>query len=276
MKLSKKLLSVAIAAAIAAPVMVTPVTAQAGGDSFTGNIGIHSKYLLRGIFEETNDPAVQGGLDYSKDNGFYAGWWFSNLGYSYDSSRVGVPVSGGGVEDGIDFGTARGFENDFYAGFAGDFGDSGVGWDVSLLQYLYLNVDDANLTEALGTLSYKGFSVGFQYLLVDGWWGNAGDIYWKAGYETDLPKNFSLALGLTWYTYDDSDNSELGGCGGTSVGCNVTTNDSGFRYFNITVSHPIGSTGADAYVQYTFAGEDRTGKDYDDSIVAGITYDFDI
>jgi len=266
MKLHKKLLPVAIAAAIAAPVMVTPVTAQA--DSFTGNIGIHSKYLLRGIGEEAPDGAVQGGLDYTKDDayGFYAGWWFSNLGYSYNSPDPGTAKNG----------DRQGFENDFYAGFAGEFGDSGVGWDASLLQYLYLNVDDSNLTEVLGTLTYKGFSVGFQYLLTDGWWGNAGDIYWKAGYEMDLPKNFSLAFGLGWYTYDDSDNSELGGCGGTSLGCNVTTSNSGFRHFNITVAHPIGSTGADAYVQYTFAGEDRTGLEYDDSIVAGITYDFDI
>jgi len=262
MKLSKKLLSVAIAAAIAAPVMVTPVTAQAGDDSFTGNIGIHSKYLLRGIFDESNGAAVQGGLDYAKNNGFYAGWWFSNLGYSYDS----------GATTNV---TQSGMENDFYAGFASEF-SNGIGWDVSLLQYMYLNVDDSNLTEALGTLSYKGFSVGFQYLLTDGWWGNAGDVYWKAGYETALPKNFNLAFGLGWYTYDDSDNSKLGGCGGTSTGCNVTTNSSGFRHLNITLSHPVGNTGADMYIQYTFAGEDRTGADYDDSMVAGITYDFDL
>jgi len=268
MKLHKKLLPVAIAAAIAAPVMVTPVTAQAAGDTFTGNIGIHSKYLLRGIGEEAPDGAVQGGLDYTKAggtfDGFYAGWWFSNLGYSYDASGTSSNVS------------ERGFENDFYAGFAGDFGDTGIGWDASLLQYLYLNVDDSDLTEILGSLTYKGFYVGFQYLLSDGWWGNDGDIYWKAGYSMDLPKKFNIAFDLGWYTYDDSDNSELGGCGGTSTGCNVTTNDSGFRHFNITVSHPVGKTGADAYVQYTFAGEDRTGADYDDSIVAGITYDFDI
>lgn len=275
MKLSKKLLPVAVAAAIAAPVMVTPVTVQA--DSFTGNIGVHSKYLLRGIFEESSDPAVQGGLDYGMDNGFYAGWWFSSLGYSYDSGVVGTPIPPpiGGFEDGINSGTARGFENDIYLGFAGEFGD-GIGWDVSLLQYVYLNVDDSNLTELLGSLSYKGFYVGFQYLLNDGWWGNAGDIYWKAGYAMDLPKDFSLAFDLGYYTYDDDDNSDLGGCAGTPGPCNVTIEDNGFRHFNITLSHPIGKTGADAYVQYVFAGEDRTGADYDDSIVAGITYDFDI
>jgi len=262
MKLSKKLLPVAIAAAISASAMVTPVTVQAAGDTFTGNIGVHSQYLLRGIGEEAPDGAVQGGLDYAKDNGFYAGWWFSNLGYSYDSGTT-TDV------------TRRGFENDFYAGFAGEFGDSGIGWDASLLQYWYLNVDDSDLTEVLGSLTYKGFYVGFQYLLTDGAWGNTGDVYWKAGYAMDLPKKFSVAFDLGFYTYDDGDNSELLSCtGGVGSGC--TTSDSGFRHFNVTVSHPIGNTGGDAYVQYTFAGEDRTGADYDDSIVAGITYDFDI
>ncbi len=268
MKLSKKLLPVAIAAAMTAPVMVTPVTAQA--DSFTGNIGVHSKYLLRGIFEEAPDGAVQGGLDYGLDNGFYAGWWFSNLGYSYDSDLAGDPDTMG-----IDT-KARGFENDFYLGFAGEFGDTGIGWDAQLLQYVYLNVDDSNLTEFVGSLSYNNFYVGLQYLLNDGWWGNAGDIYWKAGYSMDLPKGFGLAFDLGYYTYDDDDNSDLGGCAGFPGPCSVTTEDSAFRHFNITLSHAVGNTGADMYVQYTFAGDDRTGAEYDDTIVAGITYDFDI
>jgi len=30
------------------------------------------------------------------------------------------------------------------------------------------------------------------------------------------------------------------------------------------------------YLQYTVAGEDRTGLSYDDSIVMGLTYGFDI
>ncbi len=236
--------------------LLAPQTAQA---ELSGNIGVHSMYLLRGIFEENDSTAVQGGLDYASESGFYAGWWFSNLGYSYDAATATV-------SDG------SGMENDFYAGFSGSVGDFGYG--LGLIQYVYINVDNANLTEATATLSYSDFYVGAQYLLTDGWWGNQGDIYWKAGYSAALPKNFDLAVDLGYYTYNNDDNAKL--CNPSPAGCGATAKDSGFRHLNFTLSHPIGNTGADMYVQYTVAGEDRTGKDYDNKVVAGITYGFDI
>lgn len=253
----KKLLTpVAVAVSLAAGSLVTPTIASA---ELSGNIGIHSKYLLRGIFEENDGAAVQGGLDYANDSGFYAGWWFSSLGYNYEAT-ADTDTTGTGVE------------NDFYAGFAGEMGT--IGYDIGLIQYVYVNVDDSDLTELTASLSMGGGYVGMQYLLTDGWWGNAGDIYWKAGYGMDLPSDFGLAFDLGYYTYEDDDNSELGGCGGP--GCVVTTDDSGFRHFNITLSHPVGNTGADMYAQYTVAGEDRTGTEYDDTMVFGLTYGFDI
>lgn len=250
MTMQTKLRLLAAATTLTVSTMAAPMAAHA---ELSGNIGVHSKYLLRGIFEENDDTAVQGGLDWDLGNGFYLGYWGSNLGYTYDAGGTGVDV------------TERGFENDFYGGFAGEAG--GIGYDIGLIQYVYLNVDDSNLTELTGTLSMGNAYVGFQYLLNDGWWGNSGDIYWKAGYSMGLPKDFGLAFDLGYYTYDDDDNSELGG---------VTTNDSGFRHLNVTLSHPVGNTGADMYAQYTFAGEDRAGAEYDDSIVFGLTYDFDI
>jgi len=247
----KALTPITVAAAIAAGTLAMPMTASA---DLSGNIGIHSKYVLRGIFEENDNTAVQGGLDYSHDSGLYVGWWFSNLGYTYDADNF--PDS--------DY-TGNGVENDLYAGFAGEAG--GIGYDIGLIQYVYLNVDDSDLTELTATLSLGGGYVGFQYLLNDGWWGNSGDTYWKAGYAFDLPKDFGLAFDLGWYTYDDDDNSELGG---------VTLQDSAFRHFNITLTHPIGNTGADMYAQYIVAGEDREKTEYDDTMVFGITFDFDI
>jgi len=74
-----------------------------------------------------------------------------------------------------------------------------------------------------------------------------------------------LSLDLGYYTYDNTDNSKLG---------TATSSTSGFRHLNVTASKPIGKTGADAYVQYTFAGEDRAGVEYNDSMVVGITYGF--
>lgn len=110
---------IALALPLATGACLMPMTASA---ELTGNIGIHSKYLLRGTFEENDGAAVQGGLDYGHESGFYAGWWFSSLGYNYESDAVDDDATGTGVE------------NDFYAGFAGEMGS--VGYDVGQIQYV--------------------------------------------------------------------------------------------------------------------------------------------
>lgn len=243
------LASIAMASTIAFGGMFGATAAQA---DVSYNIGVHSKYLLRGIFQENKGTAVQGGADWSSDtSGWYAGWWFSSLDYSYEA-----PADSKTNENG--------FENDLYAGYGGQITKS-IGWDVGVIQYFYINVEDSNLLEATGKLTFNDFYVGAQYLMTDGWWGNAGDIYWKAGWSTSLPKNITLALDYGYYTYDNGDSSKIG---------STTTSSGGFRHLNVTASMPMGKSGADVYVQYTFAGEDRTGTSYNDSMVAGITYGF--
>jgi len=232
------------------------------------NVGIHSKYLLRGIFEENSGAAIQGGADYSHDSGFYAGWWFSSLGYSYEKNGTDGSGSTNTDQDGKT--NTSGFENDFYAGWSHEF-KNGLGLSVGGIQYVYVNVDESDLLEAVATVSYADFYVGFQRLLTDGWWGNSGDTYWKAGYSFALPQDIGLALDYGYYTYEKSDNAQLGG---KTASNQVTTSSSGFRHFNVTASKPLGKSGAEVYIQYTFAGEDRTKTDYNDSMVAGITYGF--
>ena len=256
MLLNNKLTPVALATSLALSGLAVPTVANA---ELSGNIGVHSKYLLRGIFAENDNTAVQGGFDWSHDSGFYLGYWGSNLGYSYDASGTS-PYSG------------NGFENDFYGGFAG--GGDTFGYDIGLIQYYYINVDDSDLTELTASVSMGDGYLGLQYLLNDGWWGNSGDVYWKAGYAFGLPSDFGLAFDLGYYTYSDDDNSKLTG-GASCTGC-VTTSTSGFRHLNITLSHAVANTGADMYLQYTVAGEDRTGTEYDDMVVMGLTYGFDI
>ena len=79
MKKTTNLTATALGVALAAGAnFATPETAQA---EVAYNIGIHSKYLLRGIFEENSGAAVQGGVDWSNDSGWYAGYWFSSLSF---------------------------------------------------------------------------------------------------------------------------------------------------------------------------------------------------
>ena len=85
---------------------------------WSANASATSNYLLRGLTQTENEAAVQGGIDYTADNGFYAGTWASNVNYGA--------------------GDVYSYEHDMYAGFAFDTGS--LSWDVG---YLYYNYDDA-------------------------------------------------------------------------------------------------------------------------------------
>jgi len=221
----------------------------------SGNIGVYSKYILRGIGTENDNTAVQGGIDISFDNGFYLGWWASNLGYTSN-------------KPGTDAYTTNGFENDFYGGYTGSAG-SWFGYTVGLLQYYYINVDDSNLTELILAADFKYVALQAQYLLNNGAWGNSGDIYWTLNGDYDIPRDFNLGFSLGYYTYNDDDT-------GNSKANLGTTQSSAFRHLNLTASHPIGKTGANMGLTYIIAGEDRAGTKYDNTAVLDLTFDFDI
>src|SRR3989344_808895 len=89
------------------------VVAAANAET-TGNIALTSDYVSRGVSYSDNDPAVQGGLDWSHGLGFYAGVWGSN----------------------VSFGTPAHVELDVYTGITRPMA-SGLGWDSGLAYYTY-------------------------------------------------------------------------------------------------------------------------------------------
>lgn len=101
----------------------------------TGNVGAFSEYLFRGVSQGTG-AAVQGGLDYAHDSGFYAGTWASNIGFG---------------------GASGGAEVDVYGGYAGKIGD--LGFDLGSIFYWYSEEDEVDAE--LNTLEfYAGLSFG--------------------------------------------------------------------------------------------------------------------
>lgn len=118
------------------------VSAQAVAAA-SGNIGVTSNYLWRGVTQTADDAAVQGGLDYESDSGFYVGTWASN----------------------VDFGDGTSYELDLYAGFAGEFGD-GFGYDVGYLYYGYPDAPGSiDFGELYGSLSWQWLTIGYAHFI---------------------------------------------------------------------------------------------------------------
>ncbi|HXU67074.1 MAG TPA: TorF family putative porin, partial [Casimicrobiaceae bacterium] len=89
--------------------------------SFSGNFGIYSQYVFRGLTQTGRNPAFQGGFDVAHASGFYAGTWGSNISWLHDA---GVAAHGGSVEW------------DFYGGYRYAINDD-VGLDGGVLYYYY-------------------------------------------------------------------------------------------------------------------------------------------
>jgi len=129
--------------------------------TFSGNVGLYSQYIFRGLTQTNADPAIQGGFDYSHSSGFYLGTWASNISWLTDSSSV----------TGY---TSSSMEWDFYGGFRNTFGKSDFGYDVGLLYYWYPGTRsdvvapgsvDADTLEIYGALSWKWLSAKLSYAL---------------------------------------------------------------------------------------------------------------
>jgi len=151
----------------------------------SANIGATSNYLWRGVTQTDDAVAVQGGLDYAHESGFYAGTWASN----------------------VDFGDAATYEADFYAGYAGEFAQDFT-YDISYLYYAYPDSDsDYNFGEVSLLLGWKWLELGYSHVV------NADSDVSGADSETDwsylqanasFPLTEKLSLGIH-YGYSQGD-----------------------------------------------------------------------
>ena len=129
----KTLLAGAVAAAFL-PLSATAADAPASPHTITGNVGLYSQYIFRGLTQTNGKPAVQGGFDYSHASGFYAGTWGSNVSWLTDATPPAYS-SGGSMEW------------DFYGGYKWNLPSDFV-IDLGTLYYWYPG--DANTTALKG------------------------------------------------------------------------------------------------------------------------------
>jgi len=144
--------------------------------TFSGNVAVTSDYVFRGITQTNHHAAIQGGLDYAHQSGFYAGLWGSSISWLADQGSGSYPT-----------------EVDVYGGYKGSIVD-GVGYDVGVLSYYYPGtrnpgVSSPNTTELYAGLSYQWAS--FKYSRstgnLFGWAGsNGGNTHGSSYYDLNL------------------------------------------------------------------------------------------
>ena len=220
--------------AIAAALLVASGVAQA---ELGASLGVASNYYFRGVTQTSDNAAVSGSVDYANDSGFYLGTWMSNVDFGRD-------------ENGEDY--KADMEVDFYAGFANDIGDSGFGYDLSVLYYWYPGAggDDQggelDYTEVSGTLSYGPVAANIAYT-VDSEYGDddsafiEGDIYY--GLSADIPvdfEGFGLGVFVGYYDFDADGKNCCGDLSYTHWGASVSKDAGDFGAFSVNYEQTDG------------------------------------
>ena len=160
----------------------TPPPAAAPDHTLTGNFGIYSQYIFRGLTQTDRKPAVQGGFDFAHASGFYAGTWASNVSWLSDAGLV-------------DHGQS--LEWDFYGGYKHAF-DNDFGVDAGILHYWYPGdyvpgVTKPNTTELYVAGSWKWVALKYSHS-VDDTFGIPNS---KNSWYVDLSANYPLTDALT-------------------------------------------------------------------------------
>ena len=251
----KTLVAATVAASLASG---TAIAADASPHTLTGNFGIFSQYIFRGLTQTNEEPAIQGGFDYSHANGFYVGTWGSNISWLRD---FGAYTGGGSLE------------LDIYGGYKGTIGKTDFGYDVGLLYYWYPGDKipggvKADTLEVYGALSWKWISAKLSYALSDEVFGvrNADGTYyldftatypipntkltlvghygiqkftgtnagvdndtiasyedWKLGVNYSLPKDFTVGVFYTDTSMDATQEAFYTSLGGKKIGDGTVT-----------------------------------------------------
>jgi uncharacterized protein (TIGR02001 family) len=172
MKLKSKLLLALLAASAG-----SFAYAEEAADPLAFNVGVVSEYRYRGIGQTKGDPALQGGVDYTAANGFYAGAWGSTIKWIKDTG-----------------GSKGSTELDLYGGYK--FEAAGLAYDVGFLRYEYAKNDyspNANTNEVYGAATYGVTTLKYSHSLSN-LFGNANS---KNSTYLDLSATFDVGNGYS-------------------------------------------------------------------------------
>lgn len=172
----------------AASTMAMTSTAMAwesedGQHSTSANVTLGTDYIFRGASQTDDDAALSGGFDYAHSSGFYLGTWASNVNFDIGDDAAHLEV-------------------DIYGGYSNEFGDTGIGYDIGMLRYIYPGTSGGDFNEAYVGLSYSYFSVGVAHS-EDVFGSSEAATYYSAGFDYELPYAIGLSATIGYYDYDD-------------------------------------------------------------------------
>jgi uncharacterized protein (TIGR02001 family) len=180
--MKKVLITAAVAAACSTPFAVLAQAAPAKPApeyTIAGNAGLFSDYRFRGYSQTDYRPALQGGIDFAHQSGFYLGNWNSNVNSTlYNGASL---------------------EMDFYGGYKATFGDFGL--DVGTIYYYYPGTGkyipdfEAKNWEMYIGGSWGPLSAKYYYSFTDFFGLKAPGIDTKGSQYLDLTGTFDLGSG---------------------------------------------------------------------------------
>ncbi len=243
--------------------------------TLTANVGLYSQYVFRGLTQTNEDPAVQGGFDFTHSSGFYLGTWASNISWLKENATTGSNTTAGTYK------TGGSIEMDFYGGYRGSVGD--FSYDVGMLQYYYPgsvftttpSTPKANTLEAYGAVGWKWLSLKYSQSLGDtfGVKDSSGTYYLDLSANVPIAET-GLTLGLHYgiQRYKGKDDRNYGGASNDTL-------DS-YDDYKVSLAYDLGKTGklfenttiGIAYTDTTGANKCAYGSYSDTCNINGTTY----
>jgi len=175
----KKQLSIAMGLVLAGMASAPAMAEDNMGLEFSANVAMTTDYVWRGVSQNEEDAAIQGGFDVAHSSGVYAGIWGSNV------DAFGSTI-----------------ETDYYLGWAGDLGPVSV--DAGYIWYTYPGQDsgaDIDFEELYVGVSkdFEMFSAGLTFSHDP----DNDDDYWDISGEVPVG-DFAIAAHYGFYEKDDS------------------------------------------------------------------------
>lgn len=244
--MKKSLIALALVGAFSAPTF-----AADSEHTFAANVGVVTDYIFRGVSQSQQNPALQGGFDYSHSSGFYVGTWGSNVSW----------VQTGGYKDN------NSLELDFYGGYKGTAGP--IGYDVGVLQYYYPGdvkapLKNTDSTEVYVGLSWEFLSLKYSHTVSShlfGWEGyeystGANSKNTRGSGYIDLTANYPLEDGwglVAHIGHQKIANNDAASYTDWKLG---VTKDVGFGVVGLTYTDTDARGCGDTHAQYCWNGKD--------------------